>query len=50
MNQEINKQFNETIDILNDIDESSAIEYATWTKDKANMKFKKRYSELSYNK
>lgn len=41
MNEEINKQFNETIDILSDIDESSAIEYATWTKDKANMKFKK---------
>ena len=41
MNEEINKQFNETIDILSDIDEVSAIEYATWTKDKANMKFKK---------
>lgn len=38
MNEEINKQFNETIDILSDIDESIAIEYATWTK---NIKFKK---------
>lgn len=41
MNEEINKQFNETIDILSGIDESSAIEYATWTKDKAKIKFKK---------
>lgn len=39
MNKEINKQFNETIDILSDIDESSAIEYATWTKDKANLRY-----------
>ena len=39
MNEEINKQLNETINILSDIDEISAIEYATWTKDKANLRY-----------
>jgi len=41
MNEEINKKFIETINILNGVDKSSAIEYATWTKDKAKVKFEK---------
>ncbi len=41
MNKEILNQFDETLGILSDIDETSAIEYATWTKYKAKMKFKK---------
>jgi len=41
MNKEINRNFNETIDILSGLNETSAVEYATWTKDKAKIKFKK---------
>ena len=40
MNEEIINHFNQTLDILTYIDESSAIEYSTWTKDKAKIKFK----------
>ncbi len=40
MNKEINKQFNETIDIFNNIDDTDAIEYAIWTKDKDKAKIK----------
>ena len=47
MNQEIHEKFNETIDILKDIDESKAIEYATWIKDKAKMKFKRNIPNFS---
>ena len=39
MNIEINKQFSETKKILNNIDDNIALEYATWTKDKARIKF-----------
>lgn len=39
--QEINKQFEETIEILNDIDYNEALEYATWSKEKAKIKFQK---------
>ena len=39
MKEEINKQFNETIDILDKIEKISAIEYDVWTKDKAKIKF-----------
>jgi len=39
MKEEINKQLNATLDILSNVEESSAIEYATWTKDKAKIKF-----------
>lgn len=41
MSNEINKQFNEAIDILRSVDEGSAVEYAIWTKDKAEIKFNK---------
>lgn len=37
--QEINKQFEEAIEILNDIDYNDALEYATWTKEKAELKY-----------
>lgn len=39
--KEINRQFDETKSILNSIDINEAIEYATWTKDKAKIKFQK---------
>lgn len=39
--QEINKQFEETTEILNDIDYNEALEYATWSKEKAKIKFQK---------
>ncbi len=42
MNKEINQQFNQTKDILNTVDNNTALEYATWTKDKAKMKFQKK--------
>lgn len=42
MNKEINQQFNQTKDILNTVDNDTALEYATWTKDKAKMKFQKK--------
>ena len=40
MKEAINNEFNQTIDILSEIEEKSAIEYAVWTKDKARIKFK----------
>lgn len=39
--QEINKQFEEAIEILNDIDYNEALEYATWSKEKAKIKFQR---------
>lgn len=42
MNKEINQLFDETKTILNYVDDTSALEYATWTKDKAKMKFQKK--------
>lgn len=41
MNKEINKQFEETKNILENINNDLALEYAGWTKDKAKMKFQK---------
>lgn len=41
MNEEINKQISETKCILNNVNEFDAIEYATWTKEKAKIKFNK---------
>ena len=46
MNQEIDKQFDETKCILNTICDESSIEYATWTKDKAYIKFKKEIPDF----
>ena len=42
MNQEIKKQLNQAETILSNIHENVAIEYATWTKDKATIKFQKQ--------
>lgn len=42
MNDEINQQFNETKDILENVNNDLASEYATWTKDKAKIKFAKK--------
>lgn len=42
MNQEIKKQFDEAETILSSIDEDTGIEFATWTKDKAKIKFQKQ--------
>lgn len=42
MNQEIQKQFSEAETILSNINENAGIEFATWTKDKAIIKFKKQ--------
>lgn len=41
MKEEINKQFNDTKNILKNINDDLALEYAMWTKDKAKMKFQK---------
>ena len=41
MNKEINKQFEATKNILENINNDLALEYAEWTKDKAKMKFQK---------
>lgn len=41
MNKDINKEISETQIILNNIDDTTALEYATWTKDKAKIKFQK---------
>lgn len=41
MNSEINQQFIETKQILSTIDKPLGIEYATWTKNKALIKFNK---------
>lgn len=41
MNDEMNQQFDETKDILKNINNDLALEYATWTKDKAKIKFQK---------
>ena len=41
MNDEINLQFDETKDILKNVNEDMALEYTTWTKDKAKIKFQK---------
>lgn len=43
MNKEINKQINETIQLLNTIEEENAIEYATWTNEKAKIKFNESF-------
>ena len=42
MNDEINQQFNETKDILKNVNTDLASEYAKWTKDKAKIKFAKK--------
>ncbi len=42
MNQEIQKQFSEAKTILSNINENAGIEFATWTKDKAIIKFQKQ--------
>lgn len=42
MNNEINKQFYETKSILENVNDELAISYATWTKDKAEIKFTKK--------
>lgn len=39
MNDEIIQQFNETKQILGKVENNMALEYATWTKDKAKIKF-----------
>ena len=39
MNKEIKQQFDETQNILINIDSDIALEYATWTKNKAKIKF-----------
>lgn len=41
MNDTIVQKFKETKDILENVNNDLAIEYATWTKDKAEMKFQK---------
>lgn len=41
MNAEITEQLNETKEILSAVDENTGIEYATWTKNKASIKFNK---------
>lgn len=41
MNNGINKQFNKTKDILENVNYDLALEYATWIKNKAKMKFQK---------
>ncbi len=41
MNIEIDNHFDETKAILENIPDDLAVEYASWTKDKAKMKFKK---------
>lgn len=41
MNKEINQQFNETQNILENINNNLALEYAKWTKDKSKIKFQK---------
>jgi len=41
MNNEINQQFDKTKDILENVNDILALEYATWTKNKAKMKFQK---------
>ena len=41
MNEAINNQFNETQSILENVDENLALEYTTWMKDKAKIKFKR---------
>lgn len=42
MNDEINQHFNETKDILKNVNNDLASEYATWIKDKAKIKFAKK--------
>lgn len=42
MNQEIKEQLNQAEIILSNVDENAGIEYATWTKDKAKIKFQKQ--------
>lgn len=41
MNKDINQQFAKTQKILENINDDLALEYATWTKDKAKIKFQK---------
>lgn len=41
MKQRIRKKFDETEKILENVNEKEAIEYATWTEEKAQIKFKK---------
>lgn len=41
MKQRIRKKFEETEKILENVNEKEAIEYATWTEEKAQIKFKK---------
>lgn len=47
MNNEINKQFNETEKILKNINYNLSIEYATWTKDKAKIKFENNFPNFA---
>lgn len=46
MNEEITEQLNETKEILLTVDENTGIEYATWTKNKATIKFKKEIPDF----
>ena len=47
MKQKIRKKFEETEKILENVNEKEAIEYATWTEEKAKIKFKKSMPEFS---
>lgn len=42
MNDEINLQLDETKNILKNVNDDEALEYATWSKDKAKIKFQKK--------
>lgn len=46
MNIEIDKQFDETKIILESVNDNLALEYATWSKDKAKIKFKKNIPDF----
>lgn len=47
MKQRIRKKFDETEKILENVNEKEAIEYATWTEEKAQIKFKKSMPKFS---
>ncbi len=42
MNEEINLQLDETQSILENVNDDEALEYSTWVKDKAKIKFQKK--------
>lgn len=47
MNNKINKQFNETKNILENVNDDLALEYAIWIKDKAKIKFENKYPNFA---